>query len=46
MKLSSKSVDDRADQEGTEESLCHGTKCIDSISFYGNFDVFAFEKCF
>ena len=39
-------VDDRADQQGAEKTLRHGTKGIDSITFYGDFDVFASEKCF
>ena len=46
MKLCSKCVDDSADQKGSEKTLSHGTKSIDSITFYGNLDVFASEKCF
>ena len=46
MKLRSKGVDDRTDQQRTEKTLRHGTKSIDSVTFYGNFDVFPFQKCF
>ena len=46
VKLGADRVDDRTDQQRTEESLCHGTQCIDQVTSDGYFDIFPFQKSF
>ena len=45
MKLRTNGVDDGADQEGTEKSLCHCGERVDAVAFGGDLDVLAFQKC-
>ena len=45
-KLRTEGVDDRTDEQGAEQTLCHGGHGIDAVSFRGKNDVLAFEKCF
>ena len=46
VELGSQGVDDRSDEERTEETLGHGAEGVDAVAFEGDFDVFAFHKCF
>lgn len=46
VKLCANGIDDRADQQGTEKSLCHSSQCIDTISLQRYLNIFPFQKCF
>ena len=46
MTLGTEGVEDGADQQGTEQALCHGAQRIDSVALQGDLNVLALHECF
>lgn len=46
VELGADGVEDRADQQGTEESLSHGAQGVNAVPLGGDHNVFALQKAF
>ena len=44
VELGADGVEDRADQQGTEESLSHGAQGVNAVPLGGDHNVFALQK--